>query len=35
MQHTTLSAKAVAEEALNIAADVCIYTNRSLAFEEL
>lgn len=35
MQHTQLPAKAIAEEALNIAADVCIYTNRSLAFEEL
>ena len=35
MKHTQLPAKAIAEESLNIAADVCIYTNRSLAFEEL
>ncbi len=35
IKHTQLPAKAIAEEALNIAADVCIYTNRSLAFEEL
>lgn len=35
MQHTQLPARTIAEEALNIAADVCIYTNRSLAFEEI
>lgn len=35
MVHTQLPARTIAEEALNIAADVCIYTNRSLAFEEL
>jgi ATP-dependent HslUV protease subunit HslV len=35
LQHTTLSARVITEESLNIAADVCIYTNRSLAFEEL
>jgi ATP-dependent HslUV protease subunit HslV len=33
--HSTLSAREIAEEALKIAADVCIYTNRNLVFEEL
>lgn len=35
LQHTQLSARVITEESLNIAADVCIYTNRNLAFEEL
>ena len=32
---TKLPAREIAERALGIAADICIYTNRSLAFEEL
>src|SRR5688500_10033532 len=35
VEHTTLSAKEVAEAALAIAADICIYTNKNLSFEEL
>ena len=35
MLHTTLPARKIAEDALGIAADVCIYTNRTLTFEEL
>lgn len=33
--HTQLDAKAIAVEALNIAGDVCIYTNRNVVVEEL
>ena len=29
-EHTTLSARQIAEEAMNIAADICIYTNPHL-----
>jgi ATP-dependent HslUV protease subunit HslV len=35
LAHTTLDARAVAEEALKIAGDVCIYTNRNITVEEL
>jgi ATP-dependent HslUV protease, peptidase subunit HslV len=35
MRDTELSAREIAERALNIAADICIYTNRSLSFEAL
>ncbi len=35
MENTELDARTVAERALNIAADICIYTNRSLTLEEL
>jgi ATP-dependent HslUV protease, peptidase subunit HslV len=35
MAHTELPARAIAEAALNIAADICIYTNRSVTIEEL
>lgn len=35
MQNTDLDARAVVEKALNIAADICIYTNRNLTIEEL
>ena len=35
LAHTTLDAKTVAVEALNIAGDVCIYTNRNIVVEEL
>jgi ATP-dependent HslUV protease subunit HslV len=34
-EHTTLPARAIVEAALGIAADICIYTNRSLTIEEL
>lgn len=33
--HTELGARAIAEAALQIAADICIYTNRSITIEEL
>ena len=33
--HTDLDAKTIATEALNIAGDVCIYTNRNIVVEEL
>ena len=32
---TQLAAREIAERALKIAADICIYTNQSLQFEEL
>jgi ATP-dependent HslUV protease subunit HslV len=32
---TTLSAREIAERALTIAADICIYTNRNIVIEEL
>jgi len=35
LAHTELDAKAVAVEALNIAGDICIYTNRNIVVEEL
>ncbi len=35
MQNTELDAKSVVEKSLNIAADICIYTNRNLTIEEL
>jgi ATP-dependent HslUV protease subunit HslV len=34
-KHSTLSARRIAEEAMNIAADICIYTNPHLTIEEL
>ena len=33
--HTDLDAKTIATEALNIAGDICIYTNRNITVEEL
>ncbi len=33
--HSALDARQIADEALKIAADICIYTNRNLVFEEL
>ncbi len=33
--HTKLGARAIAEEAMKIAADICIYTNREITIEEL
>jgi ATP-dependent HslUV protease, peptidase subunit HslV len=35
LEHTTLSARQITEAALGIAADICIYTNGNLTFEEL
>lgn len=35
LQNTELAARDIAERALNIAADICIYTNRNLVIEEL
>jgi len=35
MQNTELSAEDVVTKALNIAADICVYTNRNLTIEEL
>ena len=34
-KHSALSARQIAEEAMNIAADICIYTNPHLTIEEL
>ncbi len=34
-ENTELSAREITERALNIAADICIYTNRNLVLEEL
>ena len=33
--HTDLDARAITEQALKIAASICIYTNENLSFEEL
>lgn len=35
LDHTELEARPIVEQALGIAADICIYTNRNLAMEEL
>ena len=35
MKHTQLSAKEIAEEALSIAGEICIYTNSNLIIEEI
>lgn len=35
MKHTELSAKEIAEEALKIAGEICIYTNTNIIIEEL
>ncbi len=35
LESTELDARAIAERALTIAADICIYTNRSITIEEL
>ena len=35
LRNTDLDARAIVEQALGIAADICIYTNRSLTIEEL
>ena len=35
VRHSTLDARTVVQEAMNIAADICIYTNPNLTIEEL
>lgn len=35
MENTELSAREIVEKSLNIAADICIYTNQNLTIEEL
>jgi len=35
LAHSTLDARSIAESAMNIAADICLYTNHQLVFEEL
>jgi ATP-dependent HslUV protease subunit HslV len=35
LAHSQLPARAVAEEAMKLAAEICIYTNTNLTFEEL
>jgi ATP-dependent HslUV protease subunit HslV len=35
LQHSTLDARAIAEQAMHIAAGICIYTNDRLTIEEL
>ncbi len=35
LENTELDARQITEKALNIAADICIYTNQNLVFEEL
>jgi ATP-dependent HslUV protease, peptidase subunit HslV len=35
LTHSSLDARAIAETAMNIAADICLYTNHQLVFEEL
>ncbi len=35
LMHSNLSAKQIVEESLKIAADICIYTNTNIAYEEL
>ena len=34
-RHSPLDARQIAEEAMRIAADICIYTNANLTIEEL
>ncbi len=35
LEHTQLDARAIAESAMKIASDLCIYTNSTIAYEEL
>jgi ATP-dependent HslUV protease subunit HslV len=35
LENTDLSAREIVEKSLNIAADICIYTNHNLRIEEL
>ncbi|MCG6872815.1 MAG: ATP-dependent protease subunit HslV, partial [Gammaproteobacteria bacterium] len=35
LQHTKMGAREIAEKALSIAADICVYTNHNVTIEEL
>jgi ATP-dependent HslUV protease subunit HslV len=35
LQNTELNARDIVEKALNIAADICVFTNRNITIEEL
>lgn len=35
LEHTSLDPKSIVQSAMRIAADICIYTNQSLTYEEL
>jgi ATP-dependent HslUV protease subunit HslV len=35
LKHTQLDARAIAEESMKVAAEICVYTNTQLTFEEL
>jgi ATP-dependent HslUV protease, peptidase subunit HslV len=35
LKHTVLSAREIAEKSMEIASDICIYTNKSIHYEEL
>jgi len=35
LENTELAARDIVEKALNIAADICVYTNHNLTLEEL
>ena len=35
LQNTDLEAREIAEKALSIAADICVYTNKNIVIEEL
>lgn len=35
LEHSSLSARAIAEASMKIAADICIYTNQNVSYEEL
>jgi ATP-dependent HslUV protease subunit HslV len=35
LQNTELDARSIVDKALNIAGDICIYTNRQITIEEL
>jgi ATP-dependent HslUV protease subunit HslV len=35
IKHTQLDARVIAEEAMRVAAQICVYTNDELTFEEL
>lgn len=35
VKHSTLDAKGVVEQAMSIAADICVYTNHTIALEQL
>ncbi|MDH4067235.1 MAG: HslU--HslV peptidase proteolytic subunit, partial [Acidobacteriota bacterium] len=35
LDHTDMPARKIAEEAMKVAADICIYTNHNLTIEQL